>query len=235
MPDPIGHLVGQSIPIALRCASRAYSRGLPYTSGAGDERVAAAGGRGASFAAPLRGLLHSGPSHDILRHRFAITCLSRAPRRYIGPRVDKPAPTLAAPPFFSSPSVLVVSPVYAFECRPGTLFRAYRRRSMLLSVDQEHLVQSSDFLHSLFSPIAVIRGLLSLFFPTLLLRHSRLDRESLLHCPLRHLRGNPRSSSFQGLLCYVAMDCPCFKPRAVHTYTPLACLQSILPWIAFHA
>ena len=87
------------------------------------EQAAAAGGRGTSFAAPLRGLLHFGPSHDLrtsfvssfslgrenkfsllsfvrrfLRHRFAITCLSRAPSRYIGPRVDKHAPTLAAPP-----------------------------------------------------------------------------------------------------------------------------------------
>ena len=47
-----------------------------------------------------RGLLHFGPSHNSLHHRFAITCLLRAPSRYIGPRVDKPAPTLAAPPFF---------------------------------------------------------------------------------------------------------------------------------------
>ena len=111
---------GQSTPIPLWRACKAYSRGLPFTREGGDERVEAAGGRGTSFAAPLRGLLHFGPSHDILRHRFAITCLSRAPRRYIGPRVDKPAPTLSPPPFFSSPSTFVVSPVYAFECRPET-------------------------------------------------------------------------------------------------------------------
>ena len=92
---------GQSTLMPLWRACKAYSRGLPFTREAGDERATAAGVRGTSFAAPLRGLLHSGPSHDILRHRFAITCLSRAPRRYIGPRVDKPAPILAAPPFFS--------------------------------------------------------------------------------------------------------------------------------------
>ena len=84
----------------------------------GDERVAAAGGRGTSFAAPLRGLLHFVPSHDILRHRFAITCLSRAPSRYIGPRVDKPAPTQAAPPIFSSS---------ALRFRNALLFSPYPR------------------------------------------------------------------------------------------------------------
>ena len=126
---------GQSTLMPLWRACKTYSRGLPFTREAGDERATAAGGRGTSFAAPLRGLLHSGPSHDLrisfvssfslgrenkfsllsfvrrfLRHRFAITCLSRAPRRYIGPRVDKPAPTLAAPPFFSS-SLLI----YCFQ------------------------------------------------------------------------------------------------------------------------
>ena len=52
-----------------------------------------------------RGLLHFGPSHRILRPSLRSELVSGGPRPAIlCPRVDKPAPTLAAPPFFHHPS-----------------------------------------------------------------------------------------------------------------------------------
>ena len=70
----------------------------PYLEG--DERAAAAGGRGTSFAAPLTRLA-------ALRTLPTVSCVPRCARNLspagpaiLCPRVDKPAPTLAAPPFF---------------------------------------------------------------------------------------------------------------------------------------
>ena len=53
--------------------------------------VCRTGPRGTPFA-----VAHSGPSHNLLRHRFAITCILRAPSRYTCPRVDKPPRTCPA-------------------------------------------------------------------------------------------------------------------------------------------